>query len=421
MSTWHRLISYAATHEPVRVGVVGAGYVGANVVAELARIPSVTPSVVAARSVETAVAAFVRAGMSRDQVLVSDDVGTLTHALESGRPAVCSSADIFPELPISLVVEATGALEYGAASILSCLDVGKDVISYNAEVDALLAHTFHQRAERTGSIYTIADGDQPGVLLREVEAAQAMGFEVTAAINCKRYLDVHQTPASGASYTARDNTSALMTTAFGDGTKMQVEMAVVANATGFRPARRGMVGVQTVVERAAEDIPAQVGEVGVVDYTLGGDFAAGVGVLARHPRPELVEKSMRLYKMGEGPNYFFFRPYHLVHLEMWKTIADVVLDRRSLSYVGGAHVVEVIALAKRSLQAGERLEAMGGSTVYGHIDSVDASAGYLPIGLSEFATLRHDVAIDEAIPLAAVDLDDRPIVRLWNDRASLAR
>lgn len=420
MSTWHRLIAFAATHEPVRVGVVGAGYVGANVVAELTRIPGVTPCVVAARSAEIAVAAFVRAGISRDHVLVSDEVGELSHALEIGQPAVCSSADIFPELPIALVVEATGALEYGAATIVSCLDVGKNVISYNAEVDALLARTFHQHAERAGSVYTIADGDQPGVLLREIEAVQAMGFEVTAAVNCKRYMDVHQTPSSGASYTARDSTSALMTTAFGDGTKMQVEMAVVANVTGLRPARRGMVGVQTVVERAAEDIAAQVGAVGAVDYTLGGDFAAGVGVLARHPQPELVEKSMRLYKMGDGPDYFFFRPYHLVHLEMWRTIADVVLDRRSLSFVGGPHVVDVMAVAKRSLRAGERLDAMGGSTVYGHLDSVDGSAGYLPVGLSEFATLRHDVAIDEAIPLSAVVLDDRPIVRLWSDRASLA-
>jgi predicted homoserine dehydrogenase-like protein len=400
--------------------VVGAGYVGANVVAELARIPAVTPSVIAARSTETAVAAFVRAGVSRDHVLVSDEVGVLTAAIEAGRPAVCSCADIFPELPIALVVEATGALEYGAASIVSFLDAGMDVISYNAEVDALLARTFHQHAERTGSVYTIADGDQPGVLLREIEAAQAMGFEVTAAINCKRYMDVHQTPSSGASYTARDNTSALMTTAFGDGTKMQVEMAVVANATGLRPVRRGMVGVETVVERAADDIRAQVNAVGVVDYTLGGDFAAGVGVMVRHPQPELVEKSMRLYKMGDGPDYFLFRPYHLVHLELWKTIADVVLDRRSLSYVGGPHVVEVVAVAKRSLRAGERLDAMGGSTVYGQIDDVDGSAGYLPVGLSEFATLRHDVAIDEAIALSDVDLDDRPIVRLWRDRASLA-
>jgi predicted homoserine dehydrogenase-like protein len=123
---------------------------------------------------------------------------------------------------------------------------------------------------------------------------------------------------------------------------------------------------------------------------------------------------MRFYKMGDGPYYFFFRPYHLVHLEVPSTIAEVLLDRSPLAAVDAPHVAEVVAMAKRDLQAGERLDCIGGFTAYGHIDTVERATGQLPIGLVEFATMTSDVAVDEPIPLSAVELDEsRTVVAEW--------
>ena len=294
------------------------------------------------------------------------------------------------------------------------LDAGKHVVSFNAECDALLAWLFHERARANDVIYTIADGDQPGVLFRLQQEVERMGFEVTASLNCKRHLNVHQNPETGASYAARDTTSSHMTTAFGDGTKMQVEQAVVANATGMIPDKRGMHGIESTVANAHIDIPAILSAPWRVDFTLGGDFGAGVGIVARHPNHDLHKQAMSFYKMGDGPDYFFFRPYHLVHLEIPMTIAELILDHEPLATVDAPHVAEVMAIAKKNLSMGEDLDCIGGFSAYGHIDTAENAAGYLPVGLIEYATITSPVAQDEPIPLDSISLDEtKTIVREW--------
>jgi predicted homoserine dehydrogenase-like protein len=241
-----------------------------------------------------------------------------------------------------------------------------------------------------------------------------MGFDVITMLNCKRHLDVLQNPSSGAGYAARDTTSAHMTTAFGDGTKMQVEQAVVANATGMVPDVRGMHGLETTQDKLIKDLTATVSAHNLVEYTLGGDFGAGVGVVARHPDHQLHKKSLSLYKMGDGPDYFFFRPYHLVHLELPLTIAEVLLDGEALATVTQPHSVEVVAIAKKTLRAGEQLDCIGGYCAYGHIDQYEHSTEFLPIGLVEFATMTRDVPVNEPIPLNSLTLDDSmTVVQQW--------
>ena len=372
------------------------------------------PSVIVNRNTGRAVDALTQMGVKADDIIHSDSVDELVTAIRSGRPAITSHAGILVDLPIDVVVEATGALDYGTETILAMLDAGKHVVSFNAECDALLAWLFHERARANDVIYTIADGDQPGVLFRLQQEVERMGFEVTASLNCKRHLNVHQNPETGASYAARDTTSSHMTTAFGDGTKMQVEQAVVANATGMIPDKRGMHGIESTVANAHIDIPAILSAPWRVDFTLGGDFGAGVGIVARHPNHDLHKQAMSFYKMGDGPDYFFFRPYHLVHLEIPMTIAELILDHEPLATVDAPHVAEVMAIAKKNLSMGEDLDCIGGFSAYGHIDTAENAAGYLPVGLIEYATITSPVAQDEPIPLDSISLDEtKTIVREW--------
>lgn len=408
------------------IAVIGAGYVGTSIVNQLVRAPAMRPALVVNRTADRAIAAYELAGFASGDVVASNDVGTLADAINAGKPAFTESFEMIAELPIDIAVEATGALDYGARAILSSLDAGQHVVSFNAEIDGLLAYTFHERAKANGVVYTIADGDQPGVILRLKQDLEGMGFHPTIALNCKRHLDVHQSPDTGAAYSERDKTSAIMTTSFGDGTKMQVEMACVANATGMVPDVRGMHGIQTMVEKAAVDIPNAItaskqDSTGVVDFTHQGDFAAGIGIVARHERHSLVETPMRFYKMGDGPDYFFFRPYHLVHLELPLTLADVIMDGEPLATVDSPHVAEVVAMAKKDLGDAEQLDCIGGFSAYGHIDTTANAAGYLPIGLVQFAKTTAAIAQDEPISLDKVELDGSvDVVKLWRAQLEMS-
>ena len=429
-----RLAAYSTGHGPATVAIVGAGYVACGVINILHHCPATTPQLIVNRHVDKAIAAFEALGIERRDIVVSDERRPLLDALTSGRYAVTSDQALLESLPINIVVEATGAIDYGTRVILAALRAGQHVISFNAEVDALLAWRFHQEASRNGVVYTIADGDQPGAQFRLAEHLQAMGFEIAVMLNCKRHLNVHQNPSTGAGYAARDTTSAIMTTAFGDGTKMQIEQAVVANATGLVPAMRGMHGIESTMESLLSDAsrlwPGQIGvsdnsndgiqkAKGYIDYTLGGDFGAGIGIIARHQQKTVHSRAMAFYKMGDGPDYFFFRPFHLVHLELPLTVADILLHGEPLARVEQPHVATVVSVSKKDLTAGELLDGIGGYCAYGLIDSYVDALTLLPIALSQYATLKVDVAQDTAISLADVELDDSSVVvQEWRAQAA---
>lgn len=420
MAIWTRMAEWAAGGNEAAVAVVGAGYVGRGAIHRLERAEGMRAALVVNRTVERAVRAYEAVGYGRTQIVVSDDPDVLDNAVAGRAPAVTTTPEVLPVLDsIDMVLEATGALDYGAVTMLQCLQAGRDVISYNAEVDATVGWLLHRTARDQGCIYTVADGDQPGALLRQLEFVDGMGFDPVAALNCKRNLDVHQSPDDSRGYSARDRTSLLMTTAFGDGTKMQVENVVVANTTGMVPDRRGMHGIRTTQERAAVDVVAAISRIGVVDFTLGGDFGAGVGVVGRAPEPDEVRTALRFLKMGDGPDYFFFRPYHLVHFEVPMTVGEVTLDRSGLGTVSAPPVAEAVAVAKCDIEPGRELDGIGGSCCYGLADTVEGAVGLLPVGLSGHARVIRSIPQDTPIPLDAVELHDAPIVRLRREQGAL--
>ncbi|ASJ74534.1 hypothetical protein [Granulosicoccus antarcticus] len=414
MNIWNRLQRYESENGAAPIAIIGAGYVAGGVVSMLAQTPGVRPAIIINRTVEKAVQAFIDVGYSESDIVVSDDASVLANAIDSGKPAVTQHYAVIKDLPVRALVEATGAMDYGTEAILYTLEQGIHVVSYNAEVDALLGWLFHDKARLHNVVYTIADGDQPGAIFRLKQQVEAMGFEVDTLLNCKRYMDTSQTPSSGAGFASRDATSNIMTTAFGDGTKMQVEQAVVANATGIEPSILGMHGIKSTQENILRDCAAKLPKGKQVDYTLGGDFGAGVAVIAHHPNGVSHKKALSLYKMGNGPDYFFFRPFHLVHLELPATMAQVLLDNEPLVSVDQPHVAEVIAMAKKDLSSGEKLDCIGGYTAYGLIESTRRSSEYLPVGLVEFATVTAGIAANAPISLDNVKLDhSRAVVKEW--------
>lgn len=404
----------------IQVAVVGAGFVGRGLVHQLQLTPGMRPALVINRDRERALQAWAAAGFSADSVTMSDDPDTLEDAVAASRPAATGDANVLQLLsPISVVVEATGAVEYGALVAKAALEARKHVVSVNFEADATVGHLLKRIADERGVVYTGSDGDQPGVIARLVEYVQGIGFEVVAAINCKGFMDRHATPDTIRSWAERQQTSLPMTTAFTDGTKMNIENACVANATGLSPERRGMHGVQTTMSSALKDFAETLTRAGVVDYTLGGDFGGGVAVIGRSLHPTVASSYLSYLKMGEGPWYFFYRPWHLVHFETPISIAEAVLDGQATLAPLAERVTEVVTVAKRPVAAGEQLDGIGGFTCYGEIAITSEAEGFLPIGLAENAIATRYLPQDQPIPLDAVELNETsPLIGLWRQQSS---
>jgi predicted homoserine dehydrogenase-like protein len=423
VTIWGRVAHRVACGKPISVAVFGAGYVGRNLVHLLDRLPGFVPAVVVNRSLERAIDTYVAAGSRADEISVAHDERTLRRAIERGAPVVTAE----PDLAISydgfdVFAETTGAIDYGAAVMLSAVRAHRAVVSINAEVDVAVGWLLHMVAAVHGGVYTICDGDQPGGQMRTLDRVTHMGFDVVASMNCKRHLDVHQTVASSAPYAKRDNTSVAVTVSSGDGTKMNIEQAVVANLASLAPDCRGMRGIRTVLDRALDDVLRAISRDGVVDYTLGGDFGAGVFAIGRAREPEIVRTPLRFFKMGDGPEYLIFNPYTLVHFEMVQSIAEVALDEAPLWSPIRPPVADVIAFAKRDLVAGDCLDGIGGDTCYGQIDTVERARGLLPIVFTEHAKVVTTVPRDAPIPVESVELDpEAPIISLRRSQEELLR
>jgi predicted homoserine dehydrogenase-like protein len=377
---------------------------GRGIAMQLQAVQGVELAVLVNRTIERAIETWLSLGASRDEIVVSDDPRLIQIAVEQGLACVCRDLGAVLALKeIEVLVEATGSVSSGARSVLSAIHAGKHVVVMNAELDATLGCYLAERARQQGVVYGYGDGDQPGVLMRVLEWMDVLGFEVVAAVNCCESLDVRATPQGCVALAEKMKTSARVACSFADGTRMNLVNAIVSNATGLIPEVRGMHGVKTTRRDAVRDFADLLATTGVVDYTLGGDFGSGVFVIGRCDDWERVGHYFNYLKFGSGPDYLFFRPYHLCHLELPLSVAEAVIYREPTLAPMGAPVSDVVAVAKRDLKAGEVLDGIGGSTFYGQIDTVEKARDFLPCGLAGGAVVLKSISAGEPIPRSAVE------------------
>jgi predicted homoserine dehydrogenase-like protein len=399
---------------PVRVGLAGAGQMGIGLVAQVHRIPGMEVVAIADVLPGRAAAAYAQAAGTTN-VTEGDDPDKLSEAVEDGRSVAVPDARLLPELPIDVVVDATGVPDVGATIAYSALLGGKDVASLNAESDVtvglLLAHVAHA----SGQVYALCKGDEPVECKELVDYVTDLAFEVVCAGKGKNNpLRPHDTPEMLVEEAERKHMNPKMLCSFVDGSKTMIEMAALANATGLEVSKRGMYGPKTTVPELADVFrPAADGGVldrpGVVDYCTG-PVAPGVFVIGRTDHPAVLEE-MNYLSMGEGPYYAFYRPYHLASIEAPLTVARSALDRVS-TLEPVARMAEVVAVAKRDLREGDVIDGIGGSTVYGVTHSAKAAdeGRLLPLGLAARATLVRTVAIDQALTYDDVELDPNSVI-----------
>lgn len=359
------LASRAESGRPVRIGLVGAGEMGTDIVTRVAHMPGIRIGAIAELNLPAAVKAVEIACNGEDRAREVARPDALNAAMESDRIAVTSDAAMLVESGlIDVVIDATGIPAVGAEIGLSAMEQGKHLVMMNVEADVTIGAYLKAEAERLGVVYTLGAGDEPSSCMELIEFVSAMGHPIVCAGKGKNNpLNIDATPDEYIEEAERRNMSPRMLVEFIDGSKTMVEMAAIANATGLVPDRPGLHGPAATKEQLSEVLVPQkdggvLSDIGRVDYSVGAGVAPGVFVIAEMSHPRVWER-MEDLKLGKGPYFTFIRPYHLTSLEVPLTCARAVLYGKADMVPLDRPVAEVCAVAKRDLQAGERLDAIG--------------------------------------------------------------
>jgi predicted homoserine dehydrogenase-like protein len=352
-----------------------------------------------------------------------DSATKAENEIDKGRAILTDDPRILTQCDaIDLLLEVTGTVEPAAHFVLDAFDHGKHVVIVNAELDSLLGPILKAKADQAGVVITNTDGDEPGVAMTLFRYLRSLGLRPVAAGNLKGMVDYYRNPDTQRAFAEKNDQDARKVTSFADATKLSMETTVLANATGFHAGRRGMYGPACKhVREMANLLPAdQMLTTGLVDYALGAEPHTGAFVVVHEESP-LKKVQLGYYKLGDGPFYVFYTPFHLPHIQIASTIGRAaVLRDPTVTPIAGP-VCEVLTVAKRNLKAGERLDGVGGFCAYGLIDNTSSARklGALPISLSEGCVLRQDVAKDEVVSFDDVTLPHgRLIDSLWNEQCA---
>ena len=396
--------------QPIQVAIFGAGSMADGLTNQIVNsTPGMRVAVIVNRTPERAKSLLAKAGADFVGVSTAEE---LAHAISSGIPAVTDDAQLVCSAPgIDAIVEATGAVEYGARVVMDAIRGGKHIVLMNAELDGTIGPILKTYADKAGIVLTGCDGDQPGVEMNLYRFVKGIGLTPLVCGNIKGLQDPYRNPTTQAGFAERWNQNPSMVTSFADGTKISFEQAIVANATGMQVAKRGMVGapyeghVDELTKHYDVDELRSLG--GVVDYVVGFNIKPGPGVfvLATHDDPK-QRHYLDLYKLGQGPLYSFYTPYHLCHFEVPTSVARAVLFADPVFQPIDGPMVEVITLAKTDLVAGTVLDGLGGYDTYGQAENypVARSERLLPIGLAAGCRLLCNLSRDEVISYGDVEL-----------------
>ncbi len=408
-----------ALERNIRVAIVGIGSMGKGLFYQSQITPGIECVAMADINVERAITCVV--WMKRDYNVV-DNLGAMEETIRQGRVAICEDGDLVARCElVDVLVESSNSV--GAAGQLSvtALEHGKHLILMNAEADLIFGPYLMRLAQSNGRVYTSCDGDQHGVIKHLIDDLQLWGFELVMAGNIKGFLDRYSNPTKIIPEADKRNLDCHMATAYTDGTKLSIEMALVSNAFGLSTLVPGMQGPRASHVRDVFHLfdfeRLWQKEQAFVDYILGAD--PGGGVFAVGYCDDSFQRSMlSYYKMGEGPFYLFYRPYHLCHVEAMGCLAEVFLDGYPLLRPTHGFQTNVYAYAKRDLYQGEKLDGIGGYACYGLIENCTQSTDHLslPICLAEEVTLKRNVSRDEKIFFSDIQYDpDRSDFRLYEE------
>ena len=398
-------------NNPVRVGLVGAGFMGRGIVLQITNsVPGMELVAIYNRSVEGSKRAYREAGI--DDFEIVNNQADLEERIAKGKYSITEDPLLLCKAEnIDVIVEVTGAVEFSSRVVFEAIQNKKHVVIMDAELDGTVGAILKVYADKQGVVLTNADGDQPGVEMNLYRFVKSIGVKPVLCGNIKGLQDPYRNPTTQEGFAKKWGQNPAMVTSFADGTKISFEQAIVANATGMTVGRRGMFGPTvpsgTPLKEIMNKYPLDVllSGPGIVDYCVGAEPGPGVFVLGTHDHPQ-QKHYLNLYKLGEGPLYLFYTPYHLCHFEVPLTAARAALFHDAAITPLGAPQVEVVATAKIDLKAGQVIDGIGCYMTYGQCETAEITAEQqlLPMGLAEGCTLLRDIPKDQVLTYADVVL-----------------
>jgi predicted homoserine dehydrogenase-like protein len=395
------------SRQTIRVGIIGAGAMGKGLFYQCHITPNFQCVALADIQPQRAVDCANWLKYKYDVATGHEDIDRFVRA---DKMAICSDGDLVAcSDSVDVVIESSSSIRSAAKYAVSALAHGKHLVLMNAEVDLAFGPYLMDLARKNKVTYTSCDGDQHGVIKRITDDIKLWGFDLVTAGNIKGFLDRYSNPTKIVPEADKRRLDYRMATAYTDGTKLNIEMALLANSLGLITLKPGMHGpkagnVQEVFQLFNfEELWKD--KAPFVDYILGAEPGGGVFVVG-HCDDEYQRFMMDYYKMGKGPFYLFYRPYHLCHVESMESVRDAVLDGKSLLQPSAGFQTNVYAYAKRDLKIGEKLDGLGGYACYGMIENCGKKGDEsLPICLANEVVLRRNISKDEKIYLSDIDFD----------------
>jgi predicted homoserine dehydrogenase-like protein len=300
-----------------------------------------------------------------------------------------------------IIVECSGDVSHAAKVVETAFQAGKPVVTLAAEFHVTLGSYFEGKG-----YLTEAEGDQPGSTAALLEEAVSMGFTPRVLGNMKGYLNHRPTAEDMAYWSGRNGISLPQVTSFTNGTKLQIEQALLANGKGATIAQRGLLGLANDdLNAGAKELATAAGEGCIADYLISSKLPAGVFVTGTAASNQAA--ALRYLKMGEGPYYTLMRPYHLCHLEVIKTLQRVANGGTPLLTNSAKPTINIAAMATRDLAAGYTFgKAIGSLELRGEAIKFSDAPDAVPLGLLDGARLKHSIADGQTLTWSDVDLAD---------------
>ena len=427
----HDLKTLASAQRYVRTGLIGAGQMGTDIVTQVSLMPAIRIDVVADIELNRAIDAYAIAGHANGSVVVAETLDSMNRARMAGHFVAVGDYRLVTDAPqLDAIIESTGNPEIAARATLRTIFQRKHIITMSVEMDITVGPLLAWYARQRGVLYAVGAGDEPTALYELYDFATALGLTIIAAGKGKNNpLNRDAVPEDLAEEAARRGLTPEMLIEFVDGSKTEIEMACVANATGLVPDVFGMHGPQIDIAdiKHVFDLKENGGildQYGVVDYVIG-DLKPGVFLVFTTDKLRLRE-ALVLRDMGHGPTYVLLRPFHLCSMEVPLSVLQAVVQGKSTMAPLETLTAEVVALAKIDLEPGRVLERIGGHTHYCMTDRYDhaASMSALPVGITKDARLIRPVKKGEVItyddvqlPANSVAIELRRLQDAWMARA----
>ncbi len=421
-----RLKELEKSGQKIHVALVGAGSMGVGIARQIGLTPAMELVSITDINLDAALLAARAYGAHHTVVSVKDKFPP--------NDAVAVTTDpffLFDEKAgrgIDVLIESTNTIGFACRVCLEAVQRKIHVVLMNAELDLALGILLHQEAEKHHAIVTSDAGDQHGTLMGMIEEIKMWGFRVVMAGNIKGFLDRYATAESVREEARSRNLNPIQCAAYTDGTKLNIEMALIGNGVGMVPWVRGMEGPRA---RDVRDVFSlfdfsRYGRTGVVDYILGAEPKGGVFVVGHCDDPVQVPY-LKYYKLGEGPYYLFYRPYHLCHLETPRAIAAAVLDHQPILWPRCGRLNDVYAFAKRDMKAGDGIShGIGGDSFYGLVEKcADADGrGQVPIAHLEregdsIPRVKRYIQKDRPLSYEDIDLPDTYLIQKYREQEQI--